>query len=136
MTQFDKQIVAIIPPPSTIRQKLVQKMASKVMKSLEQGGQYYETFYCRWHDDMPRERTLQCVKAVAEIFLTDLCLAYDINDIKVNEAAIKAYHEVCNELDQRLSNKHEGYRQSITYFIYILKPFMDRFYIQAGRIYD
>lgn len=68
MTQFDKQIVAIIPPPSTIRQKLVQKMASKVMKSLEQCGQYYETFYCRWHDDMPRERTLQCVKAVAEIF--------------------------------------------------------------------
>lgn len=75
-------------------------------------------------------------KAVAEIFLTDLCLAYDINDIKVNEAAIKAYHEVCIELDQRLSNKHEGYRQSITHFIYILKPFMDRFYIQAGRIYD
>lgn len=68
MTQFDKQIAMIIPPPSTIRQKMVQKIAGEAMKSLEKTGRYFDVFYCRWHDDMPRECTIQCVKAVVEIF--------------------------------------------------------------------
>ena len=80
---------------------------------------------------------IQKFKSVAEIFITDLCLAYDINDDKVNEAAIKAYHEVCCDLDEKLiQSKLPEYRQSITHFIYILKPFMDRFYIQTGRKFD
>lgn len=75
-------------------------------------------------------------KAAAELFIDNLCSAYDLNDIKLNETAIKAYHEVCELLDERLNNKSERNLTMIWHFQMVLKPFMEHFLLQAGRNYD
>ena len=75
-------------------------------------------------------------KSAAELFMDCLCSAYDINDIKLNEAAIKAYHEVCELLDENLNRKTERNLTMIWHFEMVLKPFMERFLLQAGRQYD
>lgn len=75
-------------------------------------------------------------RAVAELFIDELCTAYDINDIKLNTLATTAYREVCEVLEKRLLNKSEKNLIEIWHFTLILKSFMEKFYIQAGKLYD
>lgn len=72
----------------------------------------------------------------AKLFISNLCTAYDINDLDLNQAALKAYREVSELLDERLNDKTEKNREMIHHFRLILVSFMDRFYVQAGRNYD
>ena len=39
-------------------------------------------------------------KKNAELFMSNLCIAYDINDVKLNHVAITAYHDVCEVLEK------------------------------------
>ena len=75
-------------------------------------------------------------KEAAELFMDNLCTAYDLNDFRLNEAAIKAYNEVCEILEERLNSKDTRNRTMVWHFTMVLKAFMERFYIQAGRQYD
>lgn len=75
-------------------------------------------------------------KEAAELFIECLCTAYDYNDFKANEAAIKAYNEVSTLLDERLNDRTERNLMMISHFKLVLSTLMERFYIQAGRQYD
>ena len=75
-------------------------------------------------------------KEAAELFMDNLCTAYDLNDFRLNEAAIKAHNEVCEILEERLNSKDTRNRTMVWHFTMVLKAFMERFYIQAGRQYD
>ena len=75
-------------------------------------------------------------KQNAELFMSNLCIAYDINDIKLNHLAITAYHDVCEILESRLLNKSEKNLTDIWHFTLILKSFMEKFQAQAGKLYD
>ena len=75
-------------------------------------------------------------KKNAELFISNLCIAYDINDLKLNHSAITAYQEVCEVLENRMLNKSERNLTDIWHFILILKSFMEKFYQQTGRLYD
>ena len=75
-------------------------------------------------------------KMTAELFISNLCIAYDINDIKLNHLAIIAYNEVCEVLEKRLLNKSEKNLTDIWHFTLVLKSFMVKFHAQAGRLYD
>lgn len=75
-------------------------------------------------------------KQNAELFISNLCIAYDINDLKLNHSAIAAYNEVCEVLENRMLNKSEKNLTDIWHFTLILKSFMEKFYLQTGRFYD
>lgn len=75
-------------------------------------------------------------KTNAELFMRNLCIAYDINDIKLNHLAITAYHDVCEVLENRLLNQAEKNFTDIWHFTLILKSFMETFSTQASRLYD
>lgn len=75
-------------------------------------------------------------KKSAELFISNLCIAYDINNLKLNHLAITAYSEVCEVLENRMLNKSEKNITDIWHFTLILKSFMETFYKQTGRLYD
>lgn len=75
-------------------------------------------------------------KSNAELFMSNLCIAYDINDLKLNHLAITAYLEVCEVLEKRLLDKSEKNLTDIWHFTLILKSFMEKFYTQTGKLYD
>lgn len=75
-------------------------------------------------------------KKNAELFMSNLCIAYDINDVKLNHVAITAYHDVCEVLENRMLDKTGRNFTEIWHFTLILKSFMEMFSIQAGRHYD
>lgn len=75
-------------------------------------------------------------KLNAELFISSLCIAYDINDIKLNNLAITAYHEVCEILENRLLNRSDKNITDVWHFTLILKSFMEKFCIQAGKLYN
>ncbi len=75
-------------------------------------------------------------KKSAELFISNLCIAYDINNLKLNHLAITAYNEVCEVLENRMLNKSEKNITDIWHFTLILKSFMEKFYQQTGRLYD
>ena len=75
-------------------------------------------------------------KANAELFMSNLCIAYDIDDLKLNHLAITAYQEVCEVLEKRLLDKSEKNLTDIWHFTLILKSFMENFYTQTARHYD
>ncbi len=75
-------------------------------------------------------------KPNAELFMSSLCSAYEINDLKLNHIAIISYLEVCEVLEARMLNKSEKNLTEIRHFVLILKPFMEKFYSQTGKYYD
>ena len=75
-------------------------------------------------------------KKNAELFIKNLCIAYDINDLKLNHLAITAYNEVCEVLNEHMQNKSEKNITDILHFILILKSFMNEFYHQTSNLYD
>lgn len=75
-------------------------------------------------------------KKNAELFIRDLCIAYDINDLKLNHLAINAYNEVCEVLENRMVNKSDRNITDIWHFTLILKSFMESFYAQTSKLYD
>lgn len=75
-------------------------------------------------------------KNVASLFLAKVYNAYQINDIVLNETVKKSYNEVYNLLMQRISNNSDKLRENIFEFLFIIEPVMDKFIIQAGKLYD
>lgn len=75
-------------------------------------------------------------ESLAGNFLEGICCAYDLNDIDLNIAAQKAYDITANTLREKLLKKSEINLTKIWHYTMVLKAFMDRFIIQAGRNYD
>lgn len=75
-------------------------------------------------------------KKNAELFIKHLCIAYDINDLKLNHLAITAYNEVREILENRIQNKSEKNITEIKYFTLVLNAYMEKFYQQASKHYN
>lgn len=74
--------------------------------------------------------------SLAGNFMEGLCNAYDLNDLKLNNSALKAYDKVAKTLREKLLRKSETNLTAIWHYTMVLRAFMDRFTLQAGRNYD
>ncbi len=75
-------------------------------------------------------------KNATSLFLAKVYNAYQINDIVLNETVKKSYNEVYKLLIQRLLNNSDKLREEIFKFLFIIEPVMNKFIMQAGKLYD
>jgi hypothetical protein len=71
------------------------------------------------------------------LFQKNLFIAYNINDIALNDTVLKSYNEIRSILSWRLNNNNnEHLRDEIEQTLFIFKAIMKEFMLQAAKLYD
>lgn len=109
----------------------MESLESKEKREIKQLSKDFRGMKTRFKTSNQKE-----FKNVISLFQTKVYRAYQINDIALNETVKKSYKEVYNLLVQRLSDNSDKLRETIFEFLFIIEPVMDKFIIQAGKIYD
>lgn len=109
----------------------MESIESKEKREIKQLSKDFRGMKERFKTPNPKD-----FKNAASLFLSKIYNAYQINDIVLNETVKKSYNEVYELLVQRLSNNSDKLRENIFEFLFIIEPVMNKFIIQAGKLYD